>query len=295
VAAVPRGAMISPVPPPRLFCIPAARAPLVAVFRRGPSRWSHVGKWDVDRGIYEPGSWIAANLYPQRCDVSPDGRWLCYFTLKASARWTVGPTYMAISRLPWLTALAAWSTCGTWTRGAHFVEDRTVWQVGEPSHGDVTPCRRKFGLAVTRPMTFAVEHRRGWSETADTPPRGPNDLFDEQRAEAVKMEKPRPRAGGEMRLVVQGWFAAFREGPFGRRVGGRDRDRHYSIVENGRVRTLDDVQWADWSADGRLLVATLDGKLQVRDEPDASSARWEADLSVLTPGRTPPPDEAHAW
>jgi hypothetical protein len=51
----------------------------VAVLRRGPS---HVGRWDLARGTYEPGAWIRANLYPQRCDLSPDGRWLCYFTLK---------------------------------------------------------------------------------------------------------------------------------------------------------------------------------------------------------------------
>ena len=61
---------------PRLFGIPAARAPIVAVLRRGPSDWSHVGRWDVARGLYEPGAWIRSNLYPQRCDLSPDGRLL---------------------------------------------------------------------------------------------------------------------------------------------------------------------------------------------------------------------------
>jgi hypothetical protein len=282
---------MSHVVPPRLFCIPAAHAPIVAVFRRGPSRWSHVGKWDVDRGTYEPGSWIASNLYPQRCDLSPDGRWLCYFTLKPSARWTVGQTYVALSRLPWLTALAAWSTCGTWTRGAHFVEDPEVWEVGEPAFGDVTACRKKLGLAATRPITFAVEHRRGWMETTDTPRRQPDDHWDERRADSVKMEKPRPGTTGSARLVVRGWFAAFRVGPF----GGRARDISYSIVENGTIRALEDVQWADWAADGRLLVATLDGKLEIRDGFDASSARWQADLSRLTPRRTPPPDDARRW
>jgi hypothetical protein len=58
----------------------------VAVLRRGPSAWSHVGRWDLARGRYEPGAWIRSNLYPQRCDLSPHGRWLCYFTLKPTAR-----------------------------------------------------------------------------------------------------------------------------------------------------------------------------------------------------------------
>jgi len=32
--------------PPRIYCIPATQAPVVAVFRRGPTDWSQVGRWD---------------------------------------------------------------------------------------------------------------------------------------------------------------------------------------------------------------------------------------------------------
>src|SRR3989449_10016529 len=94
-------------------------------------------------GLIDEHTWIRANLYPQRCDLSPNGRWFCYFTLKSSAKWKAGRTYVAMSRLPWLTALAAWGTCGTWTRGLHFVENRRVWDVGAPDAGDVRPCRKK--------------------------------------------------------------------------------------------------------------------------------------------------------
>ncbi|HEU4367295.1 MAG TPA: hypothetical protein VFV05_03590 [Methylomirabilota bacterium] len=273
---------------PRLFGIPAARAPVVAVLRRGPSAWSHVGRWDVARGVYEPGAWIRGHLYPQRCDVSPDGRWLCYFTLKASARWPAGRTYVAISRLPWLTALAAWSTCGTWTRGLHFVDDPGVWQVGAPDAGDATPCRKAVGVAFTPPVVFAVERRRGWTETADSPPRDAGDMWDEERAPRVSMEKPRPGAGGSSRLIVQGHFAAFREGEPGPIA--------YAVVEDGRVAPLDDVQWADWDGAGRLLAATVDGKLQIRDGPMTPGAVLsEVDLAALHPQPAPPPEEARRW
>ncbi len=276
---------------PRVFGIPAASAPIVAVLRRGPTGWSHLGRWDVARGVYAPGAWIRANLYPQRCDLSPDGRWFCYFTLKGSARWEVGATYVAISRLPWLTALAAWTTCGTWTRGLHFVEDRKVWQVGAPQAGEVGPCRKRFGLAVTRPATFAVERRRGWTETPDSPPRAPGDTWDERRADAVTMAKVRPRSGGTTRLTVRGYFAAFRTS-----LPGSPKPLRYAIVEAGRVLPLEGIQWADWAADGRLLVATTEGKLQIRDAPtDGLSVRAEVDLGSLTPSPAPPPAEAHRW
>ena len=104
-----------PAPSPRLYCIPATAAPVVAVIRRGPSAWTQIGRWNLDRGTYDAGAWVRARVYPERCDLSPDGRWLAYFTLRGSTRpdWPVGATYIAISRLPWLKALAAWSTCGT--------------------------------------------------------------------------------------------------------------------------------------------------------------------------------------
>jgi hypothetical protein len=119
----------------RVFGIGATAADVVAVLRRGPSGWSHVGRWDIAARRYEPGSWLHGTLYPQRCDLSADGRYLCYFALKSNSTWELGATYVAISRLPWLTALAAWRTPGTWTRGAHFVADAGRCDLGPPDAG----------------------------------------------------------------------------------------------------------------------------------------------------------------
>ena len=68
------------------------------------------------------------------------------------------------------------------------------------------------------------------------------------------------------------------------------------IAENDKVTSLEHVQWADWHADGRLLVATVDGKLQIRDySGTVASVRSEIDLRPLTPNPLPPPDEAYRW
>jgi hypothetical protein len=264
---------------PRLFGIPALRAPVVAVLRRGPSKWFHLGAWDVGGPSYRAGAWLHGTVYPQRCDLSPDGRWFCYFALKAGAAWEPGPTYLAISRLPWLSALAAWGTGGTWTQGIHFVDDRRVWEPSEPETGNVGPIRERFGLRIARADSFAVERRRGWRETDDTPPRDPADAWDERRD--VAMEK----AGLEGRVLrVSGSFAAFRS----------SRNHRSEAVYQLDGTTLDGVQWADWSAAGDLLVATVDGRLQVRAS-DGRAAEWEHDLSAMEPDPTPPPAEASAW
>lgn len=165
---------------------------------------------------------------------------------------------MAVSRLPWATALAAWGTCGTWTRGMHFVGP-AAHEVGAVDEGDDGPLGRQLGLAYVRPASFAVERRRGWAETPDSPPATPHDPWDEKRAPSVTMQKPRP-GGGEV-LRVSGAYAAFRSFDMARYV-----EPVYRLDGDGeRDEPLDGVQWADWSADGRLLVATLDGRLQVRD------------------------------
>ena len=82
----------------RVFGIGATAADVVAVLRRGPSGWCHVGRWDIAAWRYEPGSWLHGTLYPQRCDLSADGRYLCYFALEGNSTWELGDTYIAISR-----------------------------------------------------------------------------------------------------------------------------------------------------------------------------------------------------
>jgi len=256
---------------------------VVAVLRRGPSDWVHVGRWDLATMTYEAGAWLHGTVYPQRCDVSPDGRYLSYLALVGHAGWSAGTTYVAVSRLPWLTALAAWGTDGTWSRGAHFAPIGT-WELGGPDEGDVEPLRRRHGMAVSTAETFAVERRTGWSEAPGTPPRSPHDVWDEKRADQVVMSRRGVRDGRD--LTVSGGAAAFRGGP--PHWWGPAR---YALDD----RALVDVQWADWAPDGRLLLATVDGRLQVRSGPGYGDADWEVDLAELAPDPRRAPPEATRW
>jgi len=268
-------------PPPRLFGILARDAPVVAVLRRGPSGWAHVGRWDVAASTYQGGAWLRGTLYPQRCDLSPDGRYLASMAIVARADWAPGTTYVAVSRLPWVTALAAWGTRGTWSRGVHFAA-RGEWGMTAPEHGDADPLRSRHGLVVTAAaQSYAVERRGGWVEAPGTLARSPNDMWDERRADQLVMTKPQPRGGAV--LSVSGGRAAFRGGPHGSWA-----DPMYALDGD----PLPDVQWADWAHDGRMLVATTAGELQVRDPADVV---WELDLAPLEPDPQPPPTEATRW
>jgi hypothetical protein len=275
------------VPGPRLYGIPATAADVVAVVRRGPSSWCRLGRWDVAAGAYEPGAWLRGALYPQRCDLSPDGRFLAYFALQSSASWELGWTYVAISRLPWLAALAAWGTDGTWTRGIHFVSDPSVRQVEQPDHGSLRYDVLAAGIAITRPASYSVERRRGWTEVEGSPERAEDDLWDERRARALRMRKVCPVDRG-VQLEVTGWYAAFRSGEY-------SHDVAYAVVDRGRTELLS-VQWADWARDGNLLVATDAGELQTRSRRDWSRpATVVADLSEEVPKPAAPATEARSW
>ena len=267
---------------PRIYCIPATAAPVVAVFRRGPSRWAHVGRWDLAAGRYEGGAWLGGRIFPRRSDLSPDGRWLCYFAHKPGARWEHGDAYVAISKLPWLTALHAFGTCGTWTRGYHFV-------AGDRSTPDGLELPIAYGLRPTPAIQFESERRRGWIESADSPPRDARDAWDQHRQ--ARMEKAQP--GGTAVLHVESVGHA--GGEFAEQAIDGLRVRYW-LEHLGDMALLDDLQWADWDRDGRLLVATRAGLLQVRDLASRTSAiAFEADLSRLEPAPEPAPASAADW
>lgn len=270
----------------RLFVITASDAPVAAVLRRGPSDWWHVGRWALDEPAYEPGAWFRGALYPQKCDLSPDGRWLAYSALQANATWAAGSVYEAVSRLPWLEALAAWEEGTTYTRGAHFdANGAGTCALGTPEVGDAAPIINRFGLAITRPVQFAVERRRGWTESADTAPRDAGGPWDEDRE--VVMEKNRPGVAEPLTLTVEGSYAAFRSSSDLRSPAV------YALRTDDDLAVLDGVQWADWSADGRLLVGTESGALEIRRVKGLTAEiEWSHDLSALRPEPAPAPSWA---
>jgi hypothetical protein len=270
--------------PPRIYCIPATTAPIVAVFRRGPTNWSHVGRWDLVERRYEPGAWLRGRIFPRRSDLSPDGRFLCYFAHNPGADWEHGEAYVAVSKLPWLTALHAFGTCGTWTRGYHFTESED----GERPEEAELPI--PYGLRSISVVQFANERRRGWEEAPDSPPRDPRDAWDERRN--ARMQKRQPGGSGVLNVESLGWAG----GEFGVEQAIDGLRVSYSLEMDGEIQLMSDVQWADWDRDGHLLVATRSGKLQILDlHGDRPHVLFEEDMSHFEPSPAPAPAWAGRW
>jgi len=116
--------------PCRLFVILAQDADVGVVLRRGPSKWVQVVKWDTRRDTFEDGAWFHGRIYEDRCDVAPDGELFLYFAAKHSRHSSdddYGYSWTAVSRPPWLFALALWpNQWGTYLGGGRFLGNRKV-------------------------------------------------------------------------------------------------------------------------------------------------------------------------
>ena len=112
-----------------MFVLLAKQASVGVILRRGPSRWWHVTLWDTAQDSFESGQWFRGRIYPEKCDVSPDGKLLIYLAWKSqfTDRTAVyNPPWIAVSRPPYLTALALWRASGAEGGRGIFLDSRSV-------------------------------------------------------------------------------------------------------------------------------------------------------------------------
>jgi hypothetical protein len=275
--------------PPRLHVLPAADT--AVVIRRGPSRWCHILQWRLDPPGVGPGAWFGGRLYPRRCAVSPDGALLGYYALTGKPPpWD---SYLAVSKVPWLHALAAWHWGSTWHWGCEFLADgRFCTGESEPTAPDSGAY--PAGLAP-RPPLPAISHpdrwrtrdvqaelRRGWTQHAVTD------------AEAfpgtpLALRRPRPEDDRVGLLLVHGGHDFTRHGVEG-------ADIRYLLERDGGYVELSDAAWADWDRRGHMLIATMGGELRIAVvTPAGLETVWSHDLSQLRPEPAPAPEWARRW
>ncbi len=289
------------LPAPRIYVITATNADVAVVFAR-TSGWFHIARWDLLTGSVTAGAWLRGGLYPRRCDISPDGEFLYYFGMKG------GRAFHAISRMPWLSALALWRASGTYSNGGHFlkvprrgIKVSDEFLQGPPSIGDSTPLLQQYRLRMVGNATTAykAERRRGWLEHETCPPREANDVWDERRAQILFHQHPTRK----LRLILTDAGITHALG----NIEGRKPS--YSIDDKITTTLLPDAVWADWDRQGRLLVATANGALEIRGVATAASAASVADNAVelrfnnvtssslagIRPDPTPSPLSAQRW
>jgi hypothetical protein len=252
--------------PARVHPILARKANTAIIIRRGPSKSVCTMQWDRRNDTFKLGQWLKGRIYERRCDLSPDGRHFIYFAM--DGRWS-GPvkgSWTAISRAPYLKALALWPWGDCWNGGGLFLTDSKFWR-NAGYHQDepdtVGRLRKKLIEETDYPFDegyggecpgvyYQRLQRDGWKLTRIDPPSA-ND-------QVAVFEKP----------LLKGWvLEKSAHASIDHSVGsGCYFDTHRMLhPESGAVVDHPEWEWADidrkrlvWVAKGVLYAAKIHGK-----------------------------------
>ena len=83
--------------------------------------------WDRTRDEFQLGQWLQGRIYERRCDLSPDGKHLIYFAMNGKWNSEAHGAWTAISRAPYLKALAIFPKGDCWHGGGLWTGNSTYW------------------------------------------------------------------------------------------------------------------------------------------------------------------------
>ena len=267
--------MFKPKPklPARLHFFFAREAPVGVIFREGPRKRIRLILWHTDTDTFELGHWFLGQL--KFYDLSPNGKLLVY----AAKKWhkNYGPysdAWIAISKPPYLTALAFWWTA--WGRmRANFQDNQTIslsgWlAVRSEPHPD-------YPLAPWLTIKKHLSVEQSPSSPSDWQPvvGGSEYLY-------APYEKPLQGTQGRFVLRCQ---------------ARQSRSPLYTLYDSQEQTTQNlEAERAEVDPQGRLIL-TRDGKLFVATlQDDGSLTTTElADFNDMAFEAIPPPEWAIKW
>lgn len=293
------------IPHTQLYCIIARTTPTAVIFRRGPSKRVQLIKWNLRDDTFEMGQWLKGRIYERRSDLSPDGEKLIYF----AANWKPkkGPlSWTAVSRPPYLTALAMWPKGDAWGGGGQFYSEKTILlnhvdgyltlddKFTLPKKLRVKPFGQHSGRGEDDPIYTARLIRDGWKVTHVGKSRsgwGTKVSWVIDPPHIYQKHMPRNK-GVSLQMHLKGihekqnsWYLI----------------DHEIVTRSGdTILKLPQTSWADWDSDGDLLYAD-GGKLFRLNASDicqgvtSSNAKKIADFSDARFSELPPPPEALVW
>jgi len=284
-------------PSTRIYGIVAREAPRVVLIRRGPSKHVLLISWDTIRHEFHAGQWFKGRIYEHRCDLSPSGDRLVYLAANNKAplyAWT------AVSRPPFLTALALWRNCGTWGGGGLFEGERALALNSggrlKPDDGfhlpkgfTVRPVATWAGRGEDDPIRTLRMVRDGWAlDDEGTPGKYQRSArFNWEYVSPQRWSKVRKKLRLERRVLGIGET----NGPWYTTEHRVFDDRGEIVLDVG----LSD--WADWSHSHELLFAR-DGRVfraAVVEDGLLGTPQELIDLRALRFEAVPPTREATTW
>ena len=264
-------------PSTRIWGILARRAPVAVLFRRGPSQWFEVIRWDLETDQFDRGAWHRGRIYVRRCDLAPNGDLLAYFCNDFRNRNTdYTYAWTAVSRPPWLTALALWPKGDCWNGGGIWLSSRHLL-LNHPEGMRAHAAHQPHGLRVDAAT---------WGRGEDSP------IFHER----LKLAKwTCEREAHRLPDVKYGWSPEtwVRSTSDGRTLRMTETvtnlrlHRSYELADESGDSLSLSADWADCDRSGRVL-HSRGGSLY-------ADGVQVADFSADAPDPRPSPPWAHHW
>jgi hypothetical protein len=282
----------------RIRVILARSAPVGVIFRRGPTRWVQIIRWDTERDIFEAGQWFNGRIYERRGDLSPDGSLMIYFASKINGRTKRDTEYTyawtAIRRPPYLTALALWPKGDTWHGGGLFDTPTQVWLNHKPEAAIAHPHHLPDGLSVCPnpgargedgPVWCKRMVRDGWTLVQE----GSYPISSDWSIRVEKKEvweRPAPDGRAKLRRVLDAISFKFPDALV---------ESFWLIREGWTDLKIREARWADWDLTGRLVFAR-EGRIYAGYiETEGIVERELVDLNPNKPCALEAPDWARRW
>ncbi len=226
--------------PARIHVLLARDSQEAVVMRRGPSKQVCFIGWDRRTDTFKPTQWLKGRVYERRSDLSPDGRFLIYFAMNGKWESEAKGAWTAISRNPWMKAIALFAKGDCWHGGGLFLDPRTYWLNDGCGHQIVRQTSEVRALTTYIPeadyggecpgVYYLRLQRDGW-EIKDI------NKIDHWNKTFV-FEKQ----------IAKGWILrklahAQTDAPVGK---GCYWDEHRLISRRGEILDHPDWEWADW-------------------------------------------------
>ena len=286
----------------KLTAIIAEKKRVGVIFRRGPTKQVRLIKWDLANDTFQFGQWFKGRIYEDLCDLSPKGELLVTYATKTSMEyWT------AVSRPPYLTALALWPISGADIGGGIFRSERELVlhhaasERGLKEGFQTPPIRVVFEeptwnaeLREARSVGLLRE-KYGWrlidpGEESETPYRDEGKISNRFRRPRVT-HKTNGLAGKRAAVLVQE-LLGYSEAQGDHKVLSFHVDN-----QNGTKIEIGRAQWADWDHNGDLLFSRNGALTRVswKTGYDLDAAQRLADFSDPRFEALEPPTWALKW
>lgn len=160
---------MSTVSVPRLYVVWRRESPHAVVLRQGPSKvFCSIG-WQLAKDKFTVGQWVKHKLYPERCDISRDGKSWIYFALNGDWSGETKGAWTGLAKVPYMKCVKMWPLGNTWGGGGMLDDNdervgatrvdrvkRDGWV--RTRDGLMKPCFPGWRMRKTLKGTFREEH-----------------------------------------------------------------------------------------------------------------------------------------